>query len=291
MAQQVVNVGAVANDGTGDALRTAFQKLNANDTELYSITGSHTATLATYGTAATKNVGTAAGNVPVLDGSGLLDTAVLPALAITDVFTVASQAAMLALAAQKGDIAIRSDLNKSFALSTNSPATLADWKELLTPTDAVLAVAGLTGSISAAALKTALALVKGDVGLGNVDNISVSAAPATYTPSLTSDTGAFTTASTTGTFKKHPDGYCDLHVEVTITNKGTADGTVIVGFPAGITPALKVAGFGIDYGLGTFLRVTAGVGGGTFNIINIDTTSAARNHANPLVIDIRFLAN
>ncbi len=35
MAQQLVNVGGSANDGTGDPLRTAFIKLNANDTELY----------------------------------------------------------------------------------------------------------------------------------------------------------------------------------------------------------------------------------------------------------------
>lgn len=128
--------------------------------------------VAGLGTAATKNTGIAAGQVPVLDGGGLLDTSILPAIAITDVFTVASQAAMLALTAQRGDIAIRSDLNKSFALATNSPGTLADWKELLTPTDVVLAVAGLTGTISAAALKAALALAKADVGLGNVDNTS-----------------------------------------------------------------------------------------------------------------------
>lgn len=36
----------------------------------------------------------------------------------------------------------------------------------------VLSVAGLTGAIAAAALKAALSLVKGDVGLGNVDNTS-----------------------------------------------------------------------------------------------------------------------
>lgn len=39
-------------------------------------------------------------------------------------------------------------------------------------TDAVQSVAGLVGSISASALKTALSLVKADVGLGNVDNTS-----------------------------------------------------------------------------------------------------------------------
>lgn len=115
------------------------------------------------GTAAYVDTGTTSGKVPLLDGSGKLDTSILPAIAVTDVFTVANEAAMLALTAEKGDIAIRADLNKSFALSTNSPTTLADWKELLTPTDVVLAVAGLTGSISASALKAALAIAAGDV--------------------------------------------------------------------------------------------------------------------------------
>lgn len=35
MTQQIVNVGASANDGTGDPLRTSFQKINANFSELY----------------------------------------------------------------------------------------------------------------------------------------------------------------------------------------------------------------------------------------------------------------
>jgi hypothetical protein len=35
MAQQIVNVGAAANDGTGDTLRASQQKANANFTELY----------------------------------------------------------------------------------------------------------------------------------------------------------------------------------------------------------------------------------------------------------------
>lgn len=36
MAQQVVGVGTLPNDGTGDAARTAFTKINANTAELYS---------------------------------------------------------------------------------------------------------------------------------------------------------------------------------------------------------------------------------------------------------------
>lgn len=120
------------------------------------------------GTASAANTGTSSGNVPILDGGGKLATSTLPALAITSVNVVASQAAMLALAAEQGDIAVRSDLNKTFALSTNSPSTLADWKELLTPTDAVLSVAGKTGAVT---------LVKGDVGLGSVDNTSDAGKP------------------------------------------------------------------------------------------------------------------
>lgn len=86
------------------------------------------------------------GNVPLLVG-GLLPTAYLPNLAITDVFVVGSQAAMLALVAQKGDIAVRTDTNQSFVLSTNSPGTLADWILLRTPTDAVTSVNGQTGAV------------------------------------------------------------------------------------------------------------------------------------------------
>lgn len=35
MAQQEINVGTTANDRKGDSLRIAFQKVNANFTELY----------------------------------------------------------------------------------------------------------------------------------------------------------------------------------------------------------------------------------------------------------------
>lgn len=36
MAKQTINIGTVANDGTGDPLRTAFDKANDNFTEVYS---------------------------------------------------------------------------------------------------------------------------------------------------------------------------------------------------------------------------------------------------------------
>ena len=35
MAQQIINIGAIANDNTGDTLRGAGQKLNDNFDEIY----------------------------------------------------------------------------------------------------------------------------------------------------------------------------------------------------------------------------------------------------------------
>ena len=39
MTQRIINIGATANDKTGDPLRTAFNKINENFTELYNLTG------------------------------------------------------------------------------------------------------------------------------------------------------------------------------------------------------------------------------------------------------------
>lgn len=48
-AQQTVNIGAAPGDGTGDQGRTAFQKVNANFSELYGLIGSNTLLATTYG--------------------------------------------------------------------------------------------------------------------------------------------------------------------------------------------------------------------------------------------------
>lgn len=117
------------------------------------------------GTAASKNVGTSSGNVPVLDSNGKLDTSILPGLALTTTNVVASQTAMLALTAEPGDLAVRTDLNKTYVLKTAGASTLANWQELLTPTDTVTSVAGKTGVVT---------LTASDVGLGNVTNESKS---------------------------------------------------------------------------------------------------------------------
>lgn len=93
--------------------------------------------------------GTASG-VATLDGAGKVPSSQLPAIAITSTFPVASQAAMLALAAQEGDVAIRTDFSprRAFILGgTGNPAVLADW-QALDPATTVESVDGRTGVVS-----------------------------------------------------------------------------------------------------------------------------------------------
>jgi hypothetical protein len=108
----------------------------------------------------------AANGLAELDGNGLVPTHHLPALAISETSVVNSQANMLALTAQVGDVAVRTDVNKSFILTATPATTLGNWQELLTPTDAVLSVDGSTGAISLSG--TYLNRTSGQL-LGNLD--------------------------------------------------------------------------------------------------------------------------
>jgi hypothetical protein len=89
----------------------------------------------------------AVNGIATLDGTGKIPTSELPALAISETFVVSSQAAMLALTAQVGDTAVRTDVSKTFILTATPASTLGNWQELLTPTDAVQSVDGSTGAV------------------------------------------------------------------------------------------------------------------------------------------------
>lgn len=102
----------------------------------------------TLGTAANANLGTAAGNVPVLGVDGKLENSVIPKIAITDTFVVANQAAMLALTAEVGDVAIRTDLNSSFILRATPATEIGNWTELMTPETGVASINGKTGVVT-----------------------------------------------------------------------------------------------------------------------------------------------
>lgn len=102
------------------------------------------------GSVATKNTGTASGNVPVLGSDGKLDTAVLPALAITNTFTASSRADMLKLTAQTGDVCVISTGGDkgSYILTKDDPTQSANWQLLTPPADAVTSVNGKTGVVT-----------------------------------------------------------------------------------------------------------------------------------------------
>lgn len=75
----------------------------------------------------------AAGGVATLDNAAKVPAAQLPEISLIDTHVVADQAAMLALTAQRGDLAVRTDVARTFILRGNNPAVLGDWQELPIP--------------------------------------------------------------------------------------------------------------------------------------------------------------
>ena len=90
----------------------------------------------------------------------------LPDLGIAPL-PVKSEAEMLNLPAVVGNMAIRTDLGKTFVLMEEPASTLENWLELVTTSD-VQSVNGKTGNVQ---------LTKADVGLGNVNNTADSDKP------------------------------------------------------------------------------------------------------------------
>ena len=131
-----------------------------------------------------------------LSGGKLL-TSQLPDMAIVDFLgTVGSEAALLGLTGQRGDWAIRSDLGTVWIITGDTPSSLASWQQTAYPGAPVSSVAGKTGAVT---------LVKGDVGLGSVDNtadsakVVASAAKWTTTRTIRTNLGSTSTANVDGT--------------------------------------------------------------------------------------------
>jgi hypothetical protein len=108
----------------------------------------------------TSQLGAVSG-VATLDAGQKLTASQIPAIAITDTFVVASQVAQTALTAEVGDVAVRTDQNKSYILVTSPASTFGNWQELLSPTDAVLSVFSRTGIVTAQS---------GDYNAGQITN-------------------------------------------------------------------------------------------------------------------------
>jgi len=160
-------MGATTFDGSADATITVvlkntgteagtFTKFTVDEkgliikSELLTPDDIPTLTLAKIsdaGTAAPRNVGTEVGNLVEVGANGKISDTVLPPLAITETHVVLDEAEMLALTAQRGDVAIRTDENKSYILKQEPATDRANWLELKSPDCKVHSVNGKVGEV------------------------------------------------------------------------------------------------------------------------------------------------
>lgn len=82
--------------------------------------------------------GTDTTRVATLDATGKLTLAQVPQISLSDTFTCGSEAEMLTLNAQTGDLAVRTDVHATFILKGTNATQITDWQELLTRPDGVV---------------------------------------------------------------------------------------------------------------------------------------------------------
>ncbi len=126
--------------------------------------------------AAPSVVAALAAKADLVDGK--VPSAQIPAVNISETWPVASEAAMLALDADRGDVAVRSDFDpaQAYMLTADDPSVLANWTQLGSA-GSVLSVNGQSGAVTltpgdigaAAAADLAGKVGKGDLVINAVD--------------------------------------------------------------------------------------------------------------------------
>lgn len=221
--------------------------------------------------------------IATLDGSGKLTASQVPAIAISDTFVVASQAAMLALTAEVGDIAIRTDTSETYILKASPASTLANWQILLSPaTGGVTSVFGRTGAVTAAS---------GDYTVGQVTGAAPLASPAlTGTPTApTAATATNTTQIATTAFVK-AQGYSTTTGTVTsVAVSGGTTGLTTSGGPITTSGTITLAGTlaVANGGTGGTTQATArtGLGLGTMAVQNANAVAITGGTIDGVVLD------
>ena len=140
--------GLTAGTYTKLTVDTKGRVTGAQNITIEDIPSIPTSKITGLGSAATLDTGTTSGKVVIVGADGKIDPSLMPDLAISDVFEASSEADMLALNAQRGDMCIRSDEAKTYVLSASPASTLANWKWMKTPDCAVLSVNGQTGAVT-----------------------------------------------------------------------------------------------------------------------------------------------
>ena len=221
-----------------DQMAAPTGSVSANSQKITNLATATTSTDAINKDYVDSKIGAADG-IASLDAGGKVPASELPDIAISDTFVVVSEAAMLALTAEVGDIAVRTDVNKTFILKTAGASILANWQELLTPTDAVTSVDGQTGvvdlsgnyvNVTGDTMSGALAMGTNKItGLGT-PTVSTDAATKDYV-----DTAAIAPSNLTGVITS-------VGPATSIASQtGTGSTFVVNTSPTLVTPVLGVA--------------------------------------------------
>ena len=126
----------------------ALSSSNVTTTELGHLSGTTSAVQTQLNAKIPSSEKGVANGVATLAANGKVPSNQLPAIALTDVHVVANETEQLALVNQEeGDVAIRSDENKSYIHLGSSNGNMTDWRELTVPSGAVTTVNGLTGTV------------------------------------------------------------------------------------------------------------------------------------------------
>lgn len=143
-SQQAVEDAQTDADAAGTAAEGAQ---SAADTHAGRADNPHATTAAQVGAIATTARGVADG-VCDLDGTGKVPVARLPAISISEVFVVNSQAAQLALAAEEGDFAVRTDPDphETYIHNGGTSGTMADWTVIALPDAAAMLAAHIAAA-------------------------------------------------------------------------------------------------------------------------------------------------
>lgn len=161
MSQQIINLGATPNDGTGDPLRTAFTKINSNFTEIYGNVASSSYKFTN------NTMSTTAGNIEIDSFSGNTN--------VNDTLNVIGSARVT------GDLTVNGSLNATvsgaLAATTLSSSGAATLNSLAVTTTSSLGSSATVSNLSVLNTLTALILNSTNANItgGNLTGVTIAA--------------------------------------------------------------------------------------------------------------------